>query len=448
MTDELVTMVEKFGSLSEYYIRLNRWILKPIGAWPTSSSATRKEKIVTQIVIIICWCILLFTMISGLLHMILEKEDIYIKLKAIGPVIFWCTGTFNYVILLLHKDDICFCIEHVRADWKIITRVKDQRVMFKAAKLGRYIASICAEFTFGAILGFCIISGTFKQTMKVRNETIITYSLPCPVYKLPIHTNPTHSIIFTTQFLSAIILSANASGFFTLVATLTSHAFGQLNVMMTWISEFVNQTSNHNKNTNINVIGVIVEHHSRILSLISRIERMMNQIYLLEMFKSMLGMCLPCYLILAEWSEHNIPNTVKYTIIFISMTFNIFLLCYTGEILTKQCKKVGDVIYMTNWYQLPDKDILNLMMIILRSGTEVKLTSGKLITMSVLTFGNVLKTVFAYLNMLRQVICFISPSEYRIQLDRWILKPIAAWPALSSSMTIRRMAYEYEYEEI
>lgn len=44
---------------------------------------------------------------------------------------------------------------------------------------------------------------------------------------------------------------------------------------------------------------------------------------------------------------------------------------------------------MTNWYELSNKDIFNLMMIISRSSISVNMSAGKLIDMSVLTFGNV-----------------------------------------------------------
>lgn len=44
---------------------------------------------------------------------------------------------------------------------------------------------------------------------------------------------------------------------------------------------------------------------------------------------------------------------------------------------------------MTNWYELSNKDIFNLMMIISRSSISVNISAGKLIDMSVLTFGNV-----------------------------------------------------------
>ena len=46
------------------------------------------------------------------------------------------------------------------------------------------------------------------------------------------------------------------------------------------------------------------------------------------------------YFFSQEWSEHNIQNLVTYAMIVISMTCNIFLVCYIGEILSE---KVIDV---------------------------------------------------------------------------------------------------------
>lgn len=51
--------------------------------------------------------------------------------------------------------------------------------------------------------------------------------------------------------------------------------------------------------------------------------------------------------------------------------------------------KIGEVVYMTDWYYLPDKTILNLILIILRSTVVVQITAGKLFNMSIYTFGDV-----------------------------------------------------------
>lgn len=42
---------------------------------------------------------------------------------------------------------------------------------------------------------------------------------------------------------------------------------------------------------------------------------------------------------------------------------------------------------MTNWYHLPHKTALGLILIILRSSIVIKITAGKIFHMSIATFG-------------------------------------------------------------
>jgi len=44
---------------------------------------------------------------------------------------------------------------------------------------------------------------------------------------------------------------------------------------------------------------------------------------------------------------------------------------------------------MTNWYHLPYKTARGLILIISRSSSVIKLTAGKLIHLSIATFGDV-----------------------------------------------------------
>lgn len=62
---------------------------------------------------------------------------------------------------------------------------------------------------------------------------------------------------------------------------------------------------------------------------------------------------------------------------------------------------IGEAVYMTNWYYLPGKDILNLIQIILRSSMVVKITAYKIVHMSIYTFSNVshmLNHIYMYLS--------------------------------------------------
>ncbi|XP_043803272.1 odorant receptor 4-like isoform X2 [Apis laboriosa] len=403
MADDIVAIQKKFDSLNEYSIQVNRWLSKIIGVWPLSSTTSKFEKIMTRILILLCSIIALFVTIPSLLHFILVKEDIISKLKMIGPISYCIGGGLNYAILLFLNDDIRYCIEHMETDWKTITRTDDRQVMFKNAKIGRIISGCIGSFMQVSTISYCTVFGVFKQTIKIGNESMEIHVLPFPTYKIPIDTNLGHGIVLGFQYLTACIMSATVVIAFSLATVFACHATGQLTIMIMWIEEFVNRPQEKNKNVRVNEISIIIEHHLRILSFLERTEHLLSPICFMEMFKNILTICMLSYCILVEWSERDIRALSAYTFTITNITLSMFLICYISEVLTEKCKEIGNMVYMTNWYRLPDKDILNLIMIITRSSVEYKMTAGKIIDMSVITFSNIIKTIFAYLNILRQV---------------------------------------------
>lgn len=404
MTNKSVISRESFDSLCDYSLQLNRWLLKPIGAWPLSSSS-KLERIVSFFLIVLCYGFILFTVIPCLFHIVLEDENLHMKLKVFGPLSHWFIGGINYTTLLLRNKEIHYCIKHMQTDWKIVNRAKDQEVMMKYAKVGRYIAALCAVFMQSGVLTYCVVTAFSTQIIKIGNETKIVHMLPCAVYKelISIDTSPTNEIVLVSQFVSGFIVNSIAVGAISIGAVFTAHACGQLTIITRWIREYINRSKDNNKNVVINEIGDIVEYHLRILSFIAGIENVLNRFCFMELFKSTLDISMLGYYILTEWADHDIRNLTTYFMILTSMSFNIFIVCYIGDILMEQCRKVGEVLYMTNWYYLPCKDILDLILIISRSNAVIKITAGKLTHMSIYTFGNVMKTTFTYFNLLRHV---------------------------------------------
>ncbi|XP_003484578.1 odorant receptor 82a-like [Bombus impatiens] len=402
MTNQPVTIGASAKANSDYGLQLNRWFLKPIGVWPSFPSTTRFEKIVSITLNVICYSSIILTTIPCLVRMFLEDESIYLKLKSLGPVSHWIVSGANYTTLLLRSKDIRQCMEHMEADWQTVTREKDQWVMLKNAKFGRYVAASCAIFMQSGIMCFIFVAAMDTVEIQIGNETRILHVLPCAVYKklINVDESPTNEIMLFLQAWCTMIANSSTVGMFSLAAVLAAHACGQLNVVMVWITEFVNEPK---KTDGPNSIGVIVERHLRTLNFIGYIENLMNRIYFLEIFRCTMDICILGYYILSEWADQNVQSLITYIMIYISIGFNVFLICYIGEILTEQSKKVGEVVYMTNWYYLPDKTILDLILIIARSGVVVQITAGKMVHMSVYTFGDVVKTGFAYLNLLRQM---------------------------------------------
>ncbi|CAL1689200.1 unnamed protein product [Lasius platythorax] len=180
------------------------------------------------------------------------------------------------------------------------------------------------------------------------------------------------------------------------------HAYAQLSVLFSWLNKLIVDKNNENKFAERR-LAIIVEHHLRVLSFISRMESIMRNICLVELLGCTMNMCLLAYYSITWWNKIDANSIVAYIIVYISMSFNIFIFCYIGEILTQQCKKVGETAYMTDWYRLPHKTALGLILIISRSSAVIKITAGKFIQLSIATFSDVMKTSFVYLNILRTV---------------------------------------------
>ncbi|XP_076675730.1 LOW QUALITY PROTEIN: uncharacterized protein LOC143372939 [Andrena cerasifolii] len=414
MNNESAGTHATLGDLSNYSLQLNRWYLKPIGAWPSSSATTRHQRFVSIVLNILCYCSISFTVIPCILHIVLEDEDIQKKLRILGPLSHWFVGGMNYTTLLLRSKEIRYCVEHIEMDWRIMTRAKDQSVMVKNAKFGRYVAIFCAGFMQGGVLCYCIVTALSSEVIRVGNGTRVVHLLPCAFYKklLNVDGSPMNEIVLASQFLSGFIVNSSAVAAFSLAAVFAAHACGQLNILMIWVTEYVNESREHNKGANINEVGVVVEHHLRILrnikdtpwilswyisviivyincSFISRIEDVMHRICFLELFRCTLDICMLGYYILTDWPARDFQNVTTSVMLLCSVTFNIFIFCYIGEVLTEQCSKVGEVVYMTDWYYLPYKNILDLIMIIARSSVVIKITAGKLFHMSIYTFADV-----------------------------------------------------------
>ncbi|XP_076177143.1 odorant receptor 26 [Ptiloglossa arizonensis] len=384
----------------EYTIQMNRWFLKPIGAWPEVTETTWTEKILAKLLNFACHSLVIFTFAPCALFILFEETSMEARMKAIGPMSHWLMGELNYCCLLIRTSDIHRCLKHINEDWKVVKGPRDRELMLRNAKVGRFIACIAALCMNLGVFSYNILTGFRKTVFHIGNESYSMYRLPCPFYTklMDVRFSPINEIVFGIQMFSGFIVNCVTVGACGLGAVLATHACGQLNVVMSQLDNMVDkkgeQTSARDK------FGFVVEHHLRALSLVSHTEKVMNLVCLVELVGCTLNLCMLEYYFLTEKSKETIAT---YAILYASMTFNIFIFCYIGERITEQCKKVGKIAYMTDWYRLPHKTAAGLILVISRSSLVTKITAGKLVNISIATFGDVFKTSFTYFNMLRTI---------------------------------------------
>lgn len=74
----------------------------------------------------------------------------------------------------------------------------------------------------------------------------------------------------------------------------------------------------------------------------------------------------------------------------------LFVLCFSGTLLTERLGQIGDAVYEATWYELPLKYQIHVRIIMMRSQREFELTAAKLITCKLETFVKVSRFSYRY----------------------------------------------------
>ncbi|XP_076475335.1 odorant receptor 10-like isoform X3 [Bombus vancouverensis nearcticus] len=378
-----------------YSVQINRWLLKSIGVWPISLCITTTEKSNSIILTFISSFLISFLLIPCALCTVLVKtDDPEAKIKMIGVLSFCVMAAIKYYILASRGVMIAKCIENIRSDWDRIhaqLQQEDREIMKENARIGRSLAIFCAGFMYsGGFFYTTVMPLCSKRTEIIDNETVRTQAFPIYRGLLDPRTSPSFEIVQFMQCLAGFVIYSVTVGACSLAAVFVMHVCGQFGILVKMLQRLVGSLKEE-KNSNVHEqrLGDIVEHHLHILGFISQIEDLLNEICFVEL--------IGC----TEWEQNDTIGTLTYCTLLISFTFNIFILCYIGEILSEQCRNISLSAYMIDWYRLPQKKALGLILIFAVANSSTKLTAGKIVELSLASFCSVLKSAFAYLSLLR-----------------------------------------------
>lgn len=254
--------------LHDHSVQLNRWFLKPIGAWPRSTTTSSSEKAVSRALIFVCYFLIAFTVIPCAFNIVLEEKDVELKLRAIGPLSHWLMGGMNYCSLLLRSADIHRCMRHMEMDWRIIRRSQHREIMMRNAKLGKFVAGFCAIFMHGGVFSYSIVSGMTTVMVPIDdNRSVPMLQLPCPSYSkfVDARFSPANEIVLIMQLLSCFIVNSTTVGACSLAAVFAMHACGQLDILTLCLDKLVEGEGVKKSDTVQRRLADIVDHHLRVL---------------------------------------------------------------------------------------------------------------------------------------------------------------------------------------
>nr|WHS04432.1 odorant receptor 29 [Psyttalia incisi] len=190
----------------KYSTELNRWFLTPIGIWPTRSDAHIIEKILSELLIFLSCFLICFLLVPCGLHTFIKEQDPKLKMKMIGPLSFCLMAITKYLFLVARRREIRHCIGHIDVDWRRVAYLDDREIMLANAKIGRFIAWLCAAFMYGGgffyhtIMPFSAGSFVTPDNITIRP---LTYTVYDPLFSA--QTTPAYEIVFTIQWFSGFV---------------------------------------------------------------------------------------------------------------------------------------------------------------------------------------------------------------------------------------------------
>ncbi|EZA50023.1 ObirOr5-L6 [Ooceraea biroi] len=366
---------------------------------------TTPEMICKTLLIVICCIMICFNIVLYTFYCIFNTEnDPRAKLKLTAPIIYCMTAFAKYVTFIIHEGDIKTCLKHVTNDWKFLANVPNARdAMIVNAKTARKLFTVCCTILYFTSLLYHLTPLIEGNIDIDENATIKLLINSSQLSILDQRRNHAFEIVFLLQFFGGFIICTLTIALYGLNALLVMHTCAQMTILMTLIKMLSGEEACKGRNVDER-LAIVVEHQTRTRSFLSLVEKTLQHGSLFDVLGCTMLICLVGYCILIEWQDGNIANTCTFLFALISNLVNIFVLCYIGEHITAVADQVAWTTNMLEWYRLPTNKTRNIVLIIITSHIPLKITAGKLVVLSFRTFGNVVKSAVAYLNILRTVV--------------------------------------------
>ncbi|XP_043282244.1 odorant receptor 4-like [Venturia canescens] len=292
-------------------------------------------------------------------------------------------------------------MEHLERDWMSIKSEKDREIMVRNVNVGRQLTMICALFMYTGGLSYHTVMPWWQgNEINEFNETIRPLVYPGYDMFVDSQKSPVYEIIFYTHCFASFVMYTITTTACNLAATFVAHACAQIQIIMSRLETLYENIDEADKLPE-HRLGLVIESHVRVLRFTSMIEMLLREICLVEVVASSIIICLLEYYCLTEWNNSDSVAIITYFVLLLSFNFNIFIFCHIGELLKEQCGRIGNAAFTIEWYRLPGKTGVALVLIIAMANFPRNLTAGGMMELSISSFGAIIKSSAVYFNMLR-----------------------------------------------
>ncbi|XP_032667638.1 odorant receptor 46a-like [Odontomachus brunneus] len=381
-------------------LRLNFLIYTVGGVWRPIAWSSNVAKFLYNVFTFCTIIPLYFLMLTQFMDLVLIVDNIddftTNSLMFMSVVAVCCKAT----IAVFRREEIISLVQMLLTE---PCRPQDENEVAIQMKFNKFIRSWSIRYS---LLATSSVTGVTVRSVLNMMHGILPYRV-----WLPYDSNVSLSFWITSilQTVSLIFATIINVGTETLIFGLFLQTCAQLEIFEKRLYKLVinktttRLTDKHGKRCSASykkeLISNYIHHHLSIYQYAKMVNSVFNQVLFVQFFVSILVLCTSVYYLSSHIQESEAATIIIYTV---CMFLQIYIYCWSGNEVILKSASIGDAVYHTDWPLLSVSEKRDLLMIMKRSTIPIKFTSSFLVTLSLQSYGNILKTSYSSYNVLLQ----------------------------------------------
>ncbi|XP_071625922.1 uncharacterized protein [Temnothorax longispinosus] len=327
-------------------------------------------------------------------------------------------------------------------DYLTIENTEHRAIMRRHAFMGRTVSCFMVCFSYFSVTIYSLIpllgedlTNDQDNWINVTNEDVVLdYPMPsrCALEYLHVPTSM-YRIICFLEFIVLILTCTSNHGNDSLFLNITLHMCGQIKILKANFIGFGASSPRVYDRFN-----ALIQRHNYLITLAKELTKSISLVLLTQLFISSILLCIMGFQFILALKMHNVVMMGKSCMVLCTFLTQLSVYSFVGDYLKSQMEEVGLFIYQSIWYNLPTKLAKNLIFIIMRTQSPVKLQAGNFIVVNLATYMSILKTSISYLSVLRVMI-----ETQPISLECPVIRVVFATTIMSDDVWNDDIAYEF-----
>ncbi|CAK9819234.1 hypothetical protein ANTPLA_LOCUS10135 [Anthophora plagiata] len=221
----------------KHNLRFVQPLLRLLGIWPLSDTATLPSKILQRFTVFTVCCLQLLLLVPSIQYIILIEKNGKRKLKLALPLLNTISQTFKYIILLYRANEFKKALDEMRNDWLNVTD-ENRKILRDKSKKAHIISTTMIIGMYTSGLTYRIGIPLSKGIILLPNNTTMRL-LPSPSYFVfNEQLTPIYEIVFTLQVIAGFSIYTIICGSIGIIMMLCLHICGLLRILVNKLIDF------------------------------------------------------------------------------------------------------------------------------------------------------------------------------------------------------------------